>query len=158
MAIKPRALVSNSDRGDYKKYFVEESHVRVVAADPAITMTGTLVEDAVLPERGDIWPKLTPMFYDDVVKFWKVWTNGRAIESFLLGATGDSDNLFADNRTGRLQMFTGFEVQALMMYKGYVHSDDVYLPPGETLTNLHAALSNTLREDNIHVYGLVSPH
>lgn len=155
MAIKQRDLIQRFTRDDYKRYSVTRALPMVFAADAGITVPNTFIEDNA---AGDIWPCLTPVFFDDVAGFWKVWTTGNAIEGFLLGATGLSTELFADNRTGRLQLFTGNEAQGLVLLRGSVHAADVFLPPGELQGNLDDALRTGLREKGIDVDMLDNVH
>jgi hypothetical protein len=155
MVLKQRDLIQRFTRDDHKRYSVTRALPMVFAADAGITVPNTRVEDNA---GGDIWPCLTPVFFDDSVGFWKVWTNGKSIEGFLLGATGLSTELFADNRTGRLQLFTGNEVQGLVLLRGTVHAADVFLPPVETQPNLDLALQSGLREKGIDVDMLNNVH
>ncbi len=162
MAIRPTNLRTKWDLETEKKFFVVSTTTDEFARDTAITATKSLVEDVALPDRGDIWPQLTPLWFDDTYGTegaWKVWENGRSIEGFLLGATNMSGQLWAENRTGRLRLYADSEVQGVILEAGDVDATDVFLPPGETQANLNAALrSSGLREDNIKVYNLTKVH
>lgn len=158
MAIKPRELYQRFDREGFKKYYAERVRMHVFAADPAITVTNALVEEQTLPARGDIWPWLTPVRFDDTVEQWRVWSQGFAIEGFLLGADNMSRELYANRRTGRLQLCEDAEVMGAVLIRGAVSAEDVFLPPGESQAVMEDALRNTLREDGIDVYNLTHVH
>lgn len=163
MALQPRQL--STDRVFYaepRTYECSHSIVAVFASDPTITLPNTPVEDATLPDRGDTWPLLTPVFFDDLVGFWRPWTFGRAIEGFLLGSTSvDSQSgpyIGKRNSTGRLQLSATAEVHGIVMTEGQLWYPDIPLPPGELSANLEAALSSGTREDGFKIYGLVNYH
>jgi len=162
MVLKRQLSTGRVSLDPLKSYEARHVILGVFSEDTAITLVHTRVEDATLPDRGDTWPLLTPIFFDSVVSGWKVWTAGRAIEGFLLGATGTSSRtgpyLHGMNATGRLQLSATDEVQGLVIIQGQVWYPELPLPPGETILDFESALKSGLREDGIHVMGLSGVH
>lgn len=112
-----------------------------VAADATITVTDTFVETVSSPVVGDIWPELTPMYFDSTTTdLWKVWTEGEAVEGFMV-SDGLSSRFF-----GRPQLKVDLETSQRMLIAGTVDAQAVYVPEGETRTALDAALASTTRE------------
>lgn len=161
MAIAPRILSSGVISAGSRPNFEAEHVLSVVfAPDGAITHTDTLVEALTPPDRGDVWPLLTAVFYDDLVSGWKPWTFGRSIEGFMLGASGVNSNggPYTFNRSGRQQLHTTDQTIGLVILGGQFHYPELPLPPGETVLNFQAALRSGTRENNLKIMGLDGVH
>lgn len=143
---------------DYKNYRLDRTINVLFLNDPLITHTDTCVEDRTPPDRGDIWPLLTPVRYDDVAGGWRIWEFGFSIEGFLIGKTGMSTAGFNQGRSGRLQLLKDDCVMGLVGFKGEIQYESIPLPPGQTQANLDLALASATREDGMFINGLPSWH
>ena len=148
-----RPLVEEVTFNDpHRNYTPGTDGVRIgdVAADATITVTDTLVEDVTSPVVGDIWPELTPMYFDSgVPKLWKVWTSGQPVEAFMLSTLGLSSKFF-----GRPQLHTTLETAQRLLMNGSVDAQSVYVPEGETRAALDTEMSATSRERNFEILNL----
>lgn len=140
-------------------YEVIHADVCLFLPDPAITQFDSCVEEVAVGERGDIWPLMTPVYYDDVQGGWLVWTVGQQIEGFLIGKTGLSTKGYYGDRQGRLKLDAVECVQGLVMQSGQVWYPDLFLPPGELVADYEQALrGGGLRQLNIQVNGIANVH
>lgn len=114
-----------------------------------ITVTDTFVESVASPVVGDIWPELTPMYYDSgVSEMYLIWTAGQPIEGFMLSG-GLSKRFF-----GRPQLHTTLETSQRMLIAGEVDAQSVYVPEGETRAALDTAMASTARERQFIILNL----
>lgn len=139
-----RPLIEETSWDDpHRNYTSADGGIIMVdcAADTAITVTDTFVESVTAPVVGDIWPELTPMYFDSgVPKTWKVWTAGEAVEGFLV-SDGLSSKFF-----GRPQLDVALETSQRLLIAGEVDAQSVYVPEGETRAALDTAMASTTRE------------
>lgn len=172
MALK-RQLYSETDLRSTKNFAPRHVITATFAADTTITLTDTDNEElvatggftyqtggAAASDRGDIWPHLTPCYYDAGASAWKVWVEGQAIQGFILGSTLDSNQHGYENVGGRLQLDGSTTVQGLVMLTGDFDYNDVFLPPdmnpagGALVADLRAACASGPRALGLIAYNL----